>query len=152
MTARRAPVAPRSAEPADPEPWIDRLPDAWRRDIAEARAADARRNRELDRAAVRTRFLETAQMGGAFLLTDLACRHATFATSSGSLAVGLVVGWIASYFALARFSTCALGLAAMFVAQWTLRGGLTGLHMFVFFPFATACAYLGWRREERWLG
>ena len=97
----------------------------------------------------RVRLAETAQMSTVFVLADLACRHATFATSFGCLGAGLLVGWFASAFRLARFSTCALGLGAMFATQWTLRGGLTALHLFVFFPFATACMYLGWVREER---
>jgi hypothetical protein len=129
--------------------WFRDLPESWKRDVANAREADARRDVELDRRALHLRFLETAQMGALFLVTDVACRHATFSTSFGSLSLGLLVGWAASYFDLARISTCALGLVAMFAIQWSLRGGLTALHLFVFFPFASACAYLGWRREER---
>jgi hypothetical protein len=141
---------PRAREhPRAGEPWFQRLPERWRRDIADARDLEVARDAENDRQALRIRFVETGQMGVVFLLTDVVCRHATFATSFGSCAVGLIVGWIVSRFAFARFGTCALGLAAMFAAQWTLRGGLTALHMFVFFPFATACMYLGWAREER---
>ena len=141
---------PAPEHPRAREPWFRKLPESWRRDIADSRDAEAARFAELERQALRTRWVETAQMGALFLATDVVCLRPTVSSTLGSLAVGLCAGWIASRFALARISTCALGLGAMFAAQWTLRGGLSALHLFVFFPFACTCWYLGWLREERW--
>ena len=107
------------------------------------------RNEELGRREVRRVGYEAAQMAALFAATDMVCPHRSLSTQLVALLAGTVLGWIASRLDLQRFATCALGLGSMFLLQWSSRGGLTALHLFVFFPFASACAYLGYLREER---
>lgn len=60
-----------------------------------------------------------------------------------------MIGGLAHRLDLGRFSTAALGLLTMIVLQWSTRGGLTLLHLLVFYPFTSTCALLGYLREER---
>jgi uncharacterized membrane protein YcfT len=87
-------------------------------------------------------------MAALFAATDGFCPHGGFPSFLAALGGGALVGWIAHRLDLERFATCFLGLASMAALQWASRGGLTALHFFVFFPFASACAYLGYLREE----
>jgi hypothetical protein len=139
----------RAAEhPLAEEPWFQALPANRREEFTQAWFSESARFDELDRREVRRRLREVAQMALLFAAADFLCPGRSITSVVESVLVGAVVGRIANRLDLARFSTSALGLVSMILVQWTTRGGLTLLHLLVFYPFTSFCALLGYFREE----
>lgn len=84
-----------------------------------------------------------------FAAADFLCTGRSLSTVLEAVLAGALIGGLGHRLDLGRFAMGALGLLSMIVLQWSTRGGLTLLHLLVFYPFTSICALLGYLREER---
>lgn len=146
---RRSAPAPEVEHPRNAEPWFQRLPRAWREEIARKGRDEVARDTELRRRAGRRGMQETLQFAALLAATDFVCPGRSLGTVLLGFLLGALAGWIAHRLDLGRFSTSAIGLVVLSALEWTSRGGVSVVLLFVSFPFAATCAYCGYLREER---
>ena len=146
-------LAAEASFPHEGVPWFEALPAERRRAMRRAHVDELRRDDQLARNHRRRRFRDVLQMTALFLVADqLFAPHASLGSGLASVAVGALLGLLGSLVHADRILTGFVGGAAFFLVQLVSRGGLTGMHMFLFFPVGALCMYLGYRREERAYG
>jgi hypothetical protein len=151
----RSPVRREVAQLADPlerEAWFRELPAERRAAFTLAWRSGLERGGELMRLERRRALVEHAKMAGLFALGDLVAPRGDAWSLLWALVVGSGVSLVLERLDAGRLSSGVIGMSAFFLLQWIERGGLSALHMLLFFPFGCACAYRGWQREERHTG
>ncbi len=136
-------------DPHRGEGWFEELPEDVRQGMTHEWRSGLARDAEL-RARDRNRaILEVAQVAAVFGLFDLLCPAGGPGTFLSAIALGGLVGAAVVLVDASRLGCVLLGLPAFFLHQWLTLGGLTGIHLLLFFLFGCVLAVYGWRREER---
>jgi hypothetical protein len=128
---------------------LGHLPESVRAEIRRERLAQEARAVELVRRQRRLAVRDTVAMALLFGASDLVLPGTRPWSPFAAGASGAIVGWICQALDGARLFTGIAGLVAFFVFECWSRDGISPLHFFYFFGFGVACAYLGYRREER---
>ena len=132
------------------KPWFEALPVERREEMERSFREDLRRYCDLVQRQRRHAYVDIGLASALFLVFDqFFAPHATGASGVFAVAVGAAVGFLCVLIHANRLLSGAVGLAAFFLVQVLSRGGLTGLHMIIFYPFAALCMLLGYKREER---
>jgi hypothetical protein len=129
--------------------WFEALPAERRAEFERSHREGLRRDDLLARQSRRRVARDVLQTTLLFLVADQVAPHASAGSVLAALVSGVALGLVCLALNADRVLTGALGCAAFFLLQWLSRGGLTGLHLFLFMPVGAVCVYLGWRREER---
>ena len=138
-----------SRDPLESEAWFRELPTERREEFSTLRREKLEHEVELAAAERRRALAETCRMAAVFAVGDLLAPGTDLASCVLALGIGSGLGFALGRLHADRLSTSAIGLGAFIALEWASRGGLSALHMFLFFPIGSACAYLGWLREER---
>ena len=136
-------------DPLESEAWFRELAPERREELSALRREKLEHEIELAAAERRRALAETCRMAAVFAVGDLLAPGNDLASCVLALGIGGGLGFALGRLDAARLSSSAVGLGAFIALEWATRGGLSALHMFLFFPFGCACAYLGWLREER---
>jgi hypothetical protein len=139
-------------DPLESEPWFRELPAERRAEFSAMRRAQQERGAELESAERRRALAETGKMAVVLALGDLLAPGRDAESLVLALGLGGGLGFTLARLDAGRLSSGAVGLATFIALEWASRGGMSALHMLLFFPMGCACAYLGWLREERQAG
>ena len=132
------------------KPWFEALPAERREEIERSFRAELWKDCDLVENQRRHVYVDVGLASALFLVFDqLFAPHATAASGCLALVVGALVGLLCAAIHANRLLSGVIGLAAFFLVQVLSRGGLSALHMFVFYPFGALCMLLGYKREER---
>ena len=128
---------------------MEHLPEPVRAEIHREQLAKDAHAAELVRRERRYALHDTVAMALLFGASDLICPGTRVWSPFAAAAVGAIVGWVCQALNGERLLAGVVGMVTFFVFQGWSREGLSVLHLFFFFGFGSACAYLGYRREER---
>lgn len=149
------PSAKRPAPPERPaymrEPWFEALPAARKARFAATWHADRAHDARLARDAQARRTSDIVRFALLVAFTDLVAPGRSLASLVLALVLGALGGLVLHALDRGRFVSVITGVALFLALEIPTRGGLTALHFLLLFPFAAACAYCGYLREERGL-
>ena len=131
------------------EPWFQSLPPERRLEMTLRHRSDLRRMQELLDIEKRRMVLESLRMGAVFGAGDLISPGGGLASAVLAFLVGTLAGFLLNRLDAKRVLSAVVGGGSFFVLECVLRGGMSGLHMFLCYPLTAACALIGWVREER---
>lgn len=151
----KLPLFARRAEPVPPEhprageAWFRNLPQALREQFVGEWRSGLARDVELVALERRRALRESIEMAALFALGDVVCPGGGLASGLIAAALGALLGLVCNRLDAERLLSATIGSVAFLALQWSTRDGLSPMHMLVSFPFGCACAYLGYKREER---
>lgn len=135
-------------EPNALEPWFQGLPSERRAEMTQQYRDRVAHGAELSGAERRRRTRETLANALCFLVADFASANGGWWKLVLATLIGAVLGWLLNRWDAKRLLSGGLCLGVFYVFE-NLSSGLLGMHLLVAFPLGAACAYLGYRREER---
>lgn len=137
-------------EPSSLEPWFQSLPPERRAEMTQQYRTRVAHGAGLAEAERRRRVRETLANALCFLVADFASANGGWWKLVVATLIGAGLGWALSRIDAKRLLSGGLCLIVFYVFE-TLASGIFGLHLLTSFPLGAACAYLGYRREERGL-
>ncbi len=138
-------------EPHALEPWFQDLPPQQRAEMTRDYRNAIERGIEIGADEQRRKLRETLSVAAIYFVGDLACVHGGWGKVLLATLLGSALGWALHRIDAHRLLSGGLGLGLYFVFE-SLANGFAGLHLLAAFPLGAACAYVGYRREERGLG
>jgi hypothetical protein len=131
------------------EEWFERLPLERQVEMARKHRQGLERVQELERLEKRRMWIESLRMGAVFAVGDWLSPFGGLASCALAVVVGTLTGFACHRLDALRLRTALIGGLSFLLVELLLRGGMSLTQIVISFPISSACALIGYTREER---